>query len=389
MRIGVMLRTMDEQQGIGIYTQNLMDHLLAVDDRNEYVLFYRNPAFIGRYATYPRVEEQVVRAPNKALWDQIMIPLAARRFEVDVLFHTKFTVPFFTRRPTVMVLHGASWYTNPELYWQLGILYIRLFMPLYCRKASAIVSNSDCTTRDFIRILGLDPEKIHTANLAASDIFHLVTDPGVLVAARERYRLPDRFILSVIKYAARKNFGNLIEAFGRLHGRRPSKLVVVGYDCERYRQDFDLDAKPWGRDVQFLGWVEQAALPAIYSLAECLFFPSIIEEFGIPVCEAMACGLPMVVSKVGAPPDVAGEAGIFVDPMDPVAMADALYALLTDPALQADKRAKALERAKNFSWRKCAEETLTVLEQIGRGADHASHVSAGRLPPERPPHTAP
>ncbi len=367
MRIGVMLRTIDEKQGIGVYTRNLMDKLLAIDGHNEYVLFYRNPAFLGHYAHWPHVEERVVRAPHKALWDQVMIPLAARQAAVDVLFHTKSTVPFLTSKKAVMVLHGASWYTNPEVYRRWDLLFVYLTTPLYCRKAAAIISNSECTTRDFIRILGLDPRRIHTANLAASDAFRPIADLGILAEARARYGLPERFVLSVIKYDPRKNFGNLLNAFSRVRARVPCKLVVVGRDCERYRQDYRLDELAIAEDVSLLGWVDNEDLPAIYNLAECLFFPSIIEEFGIPVCEAMACGLPLVVSKVGAPPDIAGDAGIFVDPTDPVEMADALYRVLTDQALRDEKKARCLERAKNFSWRKCAEETLKILEDVGRG----------------------
>ncbi|HEU4648228.1 MAG TPA: glycosyltransferase family 1 protein [Gemmatimonadales bacterium] len=366
MRVGVMLRTMDEKQGIGVYTQNLMDALLELDTRHEWVLFYRNPRWLGRYAGRPRVREMVIEAPNKAVWDQIKIPYAAWRADVDVIFHTKFTVPFLTRRPTVMALHGASWYTNPEVYRPLDIFYVRRFMPLYCRKATAIMSNSECTTRDFVRLLHLDPAKLHTANLAAADRFRPIDDPAMLADVRARYALPDRFVLSVIKYDPRKNFGNLLEAFREAHAQTGCSLVVVGRNVERYRADFGLDRSELGRHVHFLGWVEQSDLPAIYNQAECLFFPSIIEEFGIPVCEAMACGLPMVVSSVGAPPDIAGEAGIFVDPLDPNGMAEALIQVLTDPALRAEKRALALARARHFSWRKCAEETLAVLEQVAR-----------------------
>jgi glycosyltransferase involved in cell wall biosynthesis len=365
MRIGVMLRTMSERQGIGIYTRNIMDHLLELDHRNEYVLYYRDPEFIGRYAGRPNVRERYIPGRSKAVWDQIRIPRAAKADQVDVIFHTKFTVPFLTRIPSVMVLHGASWYTNPEVYPKLDIQYVRAVMPLYCRKAAAIMTNSDCTTRDFIHYLGLPPSKLHTANLAADDRFKPIDDRAALERVRQRYSLPDRFILAVVKYDARKNFGNLITAFEQLRRTTPCKLVVVGRNCDRFREDHRLVQRGLADDVLFLGWIEQDELPAIYNLAEFLFFPSIIEEFGIPVCEALACGLPMVVSKVGAPPDLAGEAGIFVDPYDVPGMAAAITRLWNDPVLRREKRALALERSRLFSWRKCAEATLAVLERVG------------------------
>jgi glycosyltransferase involved in cell wall biosynthesis len=376
MRIGVMLRTISEQQGIGIYTRNLVDQLLRIDPRNEYVLYYRDPEFLGRYGDRPNVRERLLPSRSKAVWDQVRVPRAASEDRVDVLFHTKFTVPFLTRIPSVMALHGASWYTNPEVYKRLDLAYVRTVMPLYCRKASAIMSNSDCTTRDFIHYLGLPPDKLHTANLAADDRFRPISDRAVLDGVRKRYTLPDRFILAVIKYDPRKNFANLIAAFENLHHTTDCKLVVVGRNCERYRDEQRLAERGLANDVLFVGWIEQDELPAIYNLADFLFFPSIIEEFGIPVCEALACGLPMVVSKVGAPPDLAGEAGIFVDPYEVKGMTQAITRLWNEPELRRAKATLALERSRLFSWQKCAETTLAVLEQVAVGRRSAAPVSS-------------
>jgi glycosyltransferase involved in cell wall biosynthesis len=364
MKIGVMLRAIDEKQGIGIYTQNLMDHLLPLDQKNKYVLFYRNPKFLGRYAKYDHVHEKLVEAPTKAIWDQVKIPFEAAVENLDVIFHTKFTVPFFTRSKTVMAVHGASWFVHPELYNRFDIFYIKAMMPLYCRKATSILSNSDLTTHDFIRILGVRSSKLSTVHLAADDRFKPVKNLDVLNKAREKYSLPKRFILTVIKYDPRKNFSNLIQAFKLCHDRIPCKLVVAGLGCDKYRIEYKLAEAGLENDVTFLGWIEQEELPYIYSLAEFLFFPSIYEEFGIPVCEAMACGCAVIVSKTGALPEIAGEAGVLVDPRNPPEMAEALYALWTNKELREEKARKALLRSSNFSWEKCARETLAVLNSL-------------------------
>lgn len=360
-----MLRAMDEQQGIGIYSQNLLDHLLPMDRKNEYVLFYRNPKFLGRYQQYDHVCEKLVEAPSKAIWDQVKIPLEASHADIDLIFHTKFTLPFFTTRKTVMAVHGASWLVHPELYGWLDVRYIRAIMPLYCKKATAILSNSNCTTEDFIQIVGVNPDKIRTIHLAADDRFNPYQDSAALRHVSTKYRLPDRFILSVIKYDPRKNFKNLIKAFQIAHAQVGCKLVVVGIGCERYRAEYRLDKLCQAQDVRFLGWVEQPELPALYTCSQFLFLPSVYEEFGIPVCEAMACGRPVVVSNTAALPEIAGDAGILVDPMNPEQMAAALLALWTDPALYAAKAEAAQRRAKEFSWTKCAHETLAVLESLG------------------------
>lgn len=362
MRIGVMLRAIDERQGIGIYTQNLMDRLLALDPRNEYVLYYRNPAHLGRHAGNPRVTERHIPGGGKMAWDQLRIPAAARRDGVDLLFHPKFTVPFFTRRKTVMTIHGASWFVRPDLYPnKLDLAYIKAVMPFYCRKADFIIANSDLTRDDFIRILKVPPEKIRTVRLGTSDRFRLVREPDVLAAARAKYQLPEKFILSVIKYDPRKNFKHLIAAFRLLRQRIPAKLVVTGIGCEKYIEEYKLAEDGTAQDVTFLGWVDQSDLPALYSLAVCHFFPSVYEEFGIPTCEAMACGCPPVVSSTGALPEIAGDAGLIVDPFNPPVMADALESMWTDDARRAEFSRRSLERATIFTWDRCAAETLDVL----------------------------
>lgn len=364
MRIGVMLRAIEERQGIGIYTRNLMDELLALDKKNEYVLYLRQPGLAERFAGRNQVSTRLIKAPNKSAWDQWAIPRAARADGIDLLFHPKFTVPFFTRRKTVMTIHGASWFVRPDLYPnKLDLAYIRAVMPLYCRKADFIIANSDLTRNDFIRILKVPVEKIRTVRLGTSTAFRLIEDPEQLAGIRAKYNLPEKFILSVIKYDPRKNFHHLIAAFRLLRKRLPCKLVVAGIGCEKYIEEYDLAGDGTLKDMRIIGWVDQPDLPALYSLATCHFFPSVYEEFGIPTCEAMACGCPPVVSTTGALPEIAGEAGVLVDPFNPPEMADALEKIWSDDSLRAHLSAQSLERAKLFTWARCARETLDVLNQ--------------------------
>lgn len=364
MRIGVMLRAIGERQGIGIYTRNLMDKLLPLDRDNHYILFYRSPEYLGRYATHPNATEKLIPAANKALWDQVSIPLEARRERLDLVFHPKFTVPFFTVAKTVMTVHGASWFVHPELYGRLDIAYIRAVMPLYCRRANAIIANSELTRSDFIRLLGVSPAKIHTIYLGTNEQFRVIEDRSVLEAVRRKHALPDRFILSVIKYDPRKNFKNLVAAFRILRGRIPCKLVVVGIGCEKYIAECRLDSDGTANDITFLGWLDNSELPALYNLATCLFFPSVYEEFGIPTCEAMACGCPVVVSKTGALPEIAGDAGLTVDPFNPEEMADALEKIWKNEELRENLAERGLARAPLFTWQRCAQETLKVLHSV-------------------------
>lgn len=365
MRIGVMLRTMDERQGIGIYTRNLMDEILRQDPSNEYILYYKTEEWLGTYGHLPNVTEKFVPGKNKILWDQIKIPMETRKDKLDVIFHTKFTVPFLSRTKKIMSVHGASWFVHPELYTKPDVAYVKTVMPLYCRGADFIVSNSDLTTNDYKRILKVPAHKIRTIRLGRNQSFQPVTDPAKLAEIKERYAVPDKFIFSVVKYDPRKNFENLIKGFQLLRKKTPAKLVVAGIGCEKYREEFNLDADGTSDDVTFLGWVEQEDLPALYSLAHCMLFPSVYEEFGIPTCEAMACACPPVISTTGALPEIAGDAGLLVDPFNPEDIADKLHQIWTDDALRKEQAEKSLHRAKEFTWERCASETLEVIHSFG------------------------
>ena len=163
-----------------------------------------------------------------------------------------------------------------------------------------------------------------------------------------------------------KNFENLIAGFRLLRKRTDVKLVVAGIGCEKYREEYGLDKDGTSEDVHFLGWVDQEELPALYNMARCMLFPSVYEEFGIPTCEAMACGCPAVLSRTGALPEISDGAALLVDPFDPQDIADKLEQVWTDDALCAELRQRSLRRAGYFTWKRCASETLEVIQRVAR-----------------------
>lgn len=368
MRIGMMLRALDEKGGIGVYTRYLTEELLSIDRQNHYTLLYCNPANVGRFAHYENVTERVVKAPNKAFWDQIAIPYTCWKEGIDVVFHPKFTVPLLAPCKTVMVLHGADWFL-PEyagFYGRWDVTYIRTIMPLYCKRASIILSVSQLTTDHFNRILNLPPGKIRTVYFGPGKHFKRVEDEAILQQVKSRYNLPDRFILTLSKYAGggRKNIAGIFKAYEMLHGKIPHKLVIGGKDCYGFRDDYKIPNDGYGMDILFPGWIDQADLPGVYTLADLYLYPSNLEAFPIPITEAMACGTPIVTSRVNGLEEIAGSAALLVNPDNPKEIADAAFRVLSEPALHAALAAAGLERAKRFSWEHCAKETLSILERV-------------------------
>jgi glycosyltransferase involved in cell wall biosynthesis len=368
MRIGIMLRALDEKGGIGVYTRYLTEELLQLDRRNDYFLFYRNSSHLGRFAHYENVTEKFIRGSNKALWDQIKIPYACWEAKIDVLFHPKFTVPLLAPCKTVMVLHGAGWFfPEHSKFWKSWDLkYVRMMMPIYCRSASAVMSISKITTDRFNELFHLPVGKIKTVYFGPGKHFRRVDDRSVLEAVKAKYSLPDKFILTLQRYGdgGRKNIDGILKAYEKVYEKFPHKLVIGGKDCEKFRDDYQIPTDGYGKNIVFPGWIDQEDLPVFYSLAELFLYPSNMEAFPIPITEAMACGTPIVTSNQNGLKELAGDAAFFVDPRQPEDIARAIDQVLSDLNLQRSLTALGLQRSLNFRWEKCARETLAILEQL-------------------------
>jgi glycosyltransferase involved in cell wall biosynthesis len=372
MRIAIMMRSADEAGGIGVYARNIVEELLKLDLENEYVLFYKSEKHLGRYSSFGNCREVLLPGKNKAIWDQVTIPKAARHEKIDLIFNPKFTVPLFTRCKTVMVVHGADWFVPPydEVYTTLDNFYIKRVMPLYFRKADFISSVSDYSTDGFVKAFPWCKKKIKTIYFGPNKLFGPISDEKTLGAVRSKYNLPEKFILTVIRYDpgtrnTRKNFKGMAEAYSlykKMGGKE--KFVVVGRDCDRYGEDHDLKGLGIQDDLIFPGLVPQADLPAFYSLAKLYLYPTIIEAFPIPTTEAMACGCPIVTSKGTGLAELTHGVSLAVDPLDSQAIAGAMKKVLDDEGLQQELREKGFVRSKIFSWEKCAAETLEIFQNL-------------------------
>jgi glycosyltransferase involved in cell wall biosynthesis len=379
-----MLRSVDEYDGAGVYIRHLCDALFEVDRFHHYVLFYMKESQLGRYARFPNVQERVVRAPGKLLWDQVYLPMAARRERVDVLFHHKFSIPIVAPCPTVVQQRGTEYWTFPEYYPTLGDRVNRLYnmatIPLFCRRAARVLTNSDSLATELEALADVPPEKMTTIYAAADDRFVRITDPEALQRVRTKYNLPSsRFFLMVVKgyarieYAgqelcARKNVEGTLTAFAKVWKSVPDcpPMVILGAGVAHRLTADALSTYVDPAAVRIPGLIDHADMPAVYSAAGALLFPSYYESFGIPLVEAMACGCPVITSTAPACPEVVGYAALLVDPDDIEGLAAAMRRLLYEPGLSANLRARGLARARRFSWHESARQLVTELERGSR-----------------------
>ena len=267
--------------------------------------------------------------------------------------------------PAVLTVHDLIFRHLPAHHKPLNRWYLNLTMPLYCRRADHIIAVSENTRRDLVTTYGLPLEKV-TVILEAADPRFYPRSEEMVTAARKRYGLPPRYLLFVGTIEPRKNLPRLLAAFETIHADGLADgLVIVGRPGWLYDSFFAaLEASPVRDAVVLPGYVADEDLPAVYTGAQALVFPSLYEGFGLPVLEAMACGTPVVTSRGSSIPEVGGDAALYFDPTSVGEMVEAIRDMLGDPATGEEKRERGLARAAQFSWQRVATETWDVYDAV-------------------------
>jgi glycosyltransferase involved in cell wall biosynthesis len=304
-------------------------------------------------------------------WEQVGIVRAGMREKIDLLHCPYWSNPVWSPWPTVVTVHDVIQFVLPEYAWRkISRLYFGM-VSAGARRADAVITVSECSKRDIVKLLGLAPQRIHVIGNAVDDRFFPVRDAWLLASVRERYGIGSRFILYFGGFDLRKNVPRIIDAYWRLPDplRREYQLVIAGRyqhlghplypDPRETVQRLGLEG-----NVVFTGQIREQDKAPLYSAATVFAFPSLYEGFGMPVLEAMACGTPVLTSNLSALPEVAGDAGLLVDPYDADAISTGLAELLESQSRREELSRRGLERARRFTWHQVAEQTLHVYRQI-------------------------
>jgi glycosyltransferase involved in cell wall biosynthesis len=374
LRIAFDARAIREgKSGVGVYAAGLIEALTRLDGRDEYTVIanrgFRPPAPGPRVAmTRLSLEDH----PLGDLWEQFVLPAYLRRNGFDIYHSPTFHGPFvFKGAKTIVTVHDLVTFLFPETQPRAFAAYSRFMTRAAVRASSGVIVPSESTRRDLVRLLKADEGRIHVVPYAHGGFFAPVKNPSMLLGVRERFGLPERFVLFVGSLEPRKNAVMLVKAYSAI--RRdgiPHKLVIcggAGWLNEKERVLKAVADEGLGADVLFTGYVRDELMPAIYSMAEVFVYPSLYEGFGFPVLEAMACGCPVVASNVSSIPEVAGDAALLVGPADLSGLKDAVSRVLTDGGLRGRLIEAGLRRAREFSWEKTARETVRVYEKVARG----------------------
>jgi len=302
----------------------------------------------------------------RILWEQLVLPLRLARGSWELLHAMAFVAPLAARLPVVVTVYDLSFLLYPEAFRTANRLYLRMFARWTCRRAAGILAISQAAREDLIRRWGLPPERITVAYPGVDPRFRPL--PAEEVAAfRARRGLPERFILYVGTLEPRKNLGVLLEAIARLSP--PVPLILVG--GKGWKPAFLPRLRELEREgrARWVGFIPDEELPLWYNAATVFAYPSRYEGFGMPPLEAMACGTPVIAARAASLPEVVGEAGLLVDPMDGEAWTEGLSTLLWDEALREALRARGLARAARFTWEATAAATVRLYRRLLSGAE--------------------
>jgi glycosyltransferase involved in cell wall biosynthesis len=357
--------------GLGRYAESLARALAALEPER-FALFYNaGEGAPGLPRGLEHLPHRRVRAGYKpwrmAVWLGSLLGVGFDRLLPGAeLYHaTEHLLLPLRHVPGVLTVHDLIFRLFPEHHKRLNFWYLNATMPLYCRRARAIISVSEATKRDLVRLYGVPAARIAVVHEAAAPHFTPPTQ-GEIERVRARFGLPERYLLRVGTLEPRKNLERLLDALLELRRCEPdARLVIAGSKGWLYEGFFRrLEALGLGNAVQLTGRVTDADLPAVYGGAVLLIEPSLYEGFGLPVLEAMACGTPVVCSNAGSLPEVGGDAARYLDAHHSQAMAGAIRAVWCDRALQDAMRQAGLKRAAQFSWGRAARETLAVYERV-------------------------
>jgi len=385
MRIGIDNISPGESTGIRApggmrsYLQSLLLEFSRQHPQHQLVLF--TPSSADPLLTQTPSNVEIVRLPfvpiNRSLriiYQQTFFALAIARHNLDVLFATATITPLLLSVPVVLAVQFLQFYENPDAYGRLRTTYLKLFLPLSLRKAKKSIIFTETAKRDLIRWTGVPSEKIEVVPHGLS--------PKIWKMASLSLQAPERtvgstltqgrpYVLYVSATYGYKNHARLIRSFALLKQRLniPHVLLLVGSEVSVTFAELRAIAKDAGvaDDVLCVGQVSPVEqVYSIYLGADMSIFPSLYETFGFPPLEAMACGCPVITSKIGSMAELAGDAAILIDPYDPNSMASAMEQMLTDGQLRATLIERGLERAKFYTRERSATHTLSILEEVGR-----------------------
>ncbi len=376
MRIGVDYTSAARQRaGIGRYTRELVAALLSLNQLHQYTIFAATGGLEGsdwrseidkegaRFRSVPLSDDWMAR-----LWHRLRLPIPVDIFTgpLDVFYSPDFALPPTGRgTKTLLTVHDLSFVHHPEAFLPSLRRYLERTVSRSVKRADLVLADSAHTRLDLISVFGISSRAVEVVYPGVDSRFQAGASPGEVTRLHDRYGIADRpYILSVGTLQPRKNYLHLMEGFLQLEEDLGSGLQLFVAGGQGWLYDDIVGEAARHENVRLLGFVADEDLPALYRGARLFALTSLYEGFGLPVLEAMACGVPVVCSRTSSLPEVAGDAALLVDPRDSDELTEAMIRVLEEDELREEMVRRGLARAARFTWERSARKLLRLIDSV-------------------------
>lgn len=365
-----------KKHGMDMVALELVKNLQIIDTKNEYFIFIKPDE--DRGCITPTKNFHIVELEGGAypMWEQKALPKAAEKYGCDILHCTSNTAPLRTKIPLVVTLHDIIYLESISIfkkggtwYQKLGNMYRRFVVPKVVKNSEKIITVSNFEKERIKKFFGFpasDSRLVAIYN-GVGEHFKPITDQLVLQEVQSKYKLPNRFVFFLGNTDPKKNTKGVLKAFSDYRKTSHDDLKLVMLDYEKNELDALLTAindKELINHIHLTGYVKNTDLPAIYSQSLLFLYPSLRESFGIPMLEAMRCGVPVITSNTSSMPEVSGGAAMLIDPFKPDEITAAMIELLSDESVRHQYIEKGFAQAAMFSWKAMAEDVLKLYHEI-------------------------
>jgi glycosyltransferase involved in cell wall biosynthesis len=371
MRIGIEAQRLfrKKKHGMEVVALELIRHLQALDHENQYFIFVKDDEdrCIQETDNFRIIVVPGLSYPD---WEQVHLPNVVKKYHLDVLHCTCNTAPLRVSVPLVLTLHDIIYLESVSFsgtaYQNFGNLYRRWAVPRVVKKCRKIITVSCYEQQSIRRKLPVESDNIQVVYNAINSSFKVI-DEAQCAPYRQQYQFPERFILYFANPSPKKNAANTFLAYQHYVAMSEQPLPLVVADTSQpyiYQLLSKLNLTHLAARVQVIDFIPFATLPYVYNLASLFLYPSKRESFGMPILEAMACGTPVITSTTSAMPEVAGPAALQADPLNPSAIGQHIYNLLSDQVLQDELIKRGQTRASDFTWQRTARQVLDIYRTV-------------------------
>ncbi len=378
MKIGIEAQRLfrKKKHGMDMVALELIRNLQQTDHENEYLIFVKpdeDDTVLKETANFKIIQLEGGAYP---MWEQFALPKAARQYGCDILHCTSNTAPVNCSIPLVTTLHDIIYMESSYFkiltgsatpYQKFGNAYRKLVVPRVVKKSSRVITVSHFEKKRIGEFFGMkDDNRLQAVYNGVSRHFKPVTDEAELKRVKEKYHLPDRYFFFLGNTDPKKNTRGTLQAFSDFLKQTGADYTLVMLDYDRSELEkilLEIGDQQLINKIVLTGYVVNTDLPAIYCQSTIFLYPSLRESFGIPMLEAMACGVPVITSNTSSMPEVAGDAAMIIDPFKPADITAAITSLYNNYELRKQLISAGLIQAAKFSWQAMAQEVLKIYNQ--------------------------